>query len=229
MVTRQPHNAERQLRILEGNGDGIMNHLDAQFSAELSVSGNCIISLRKFAHDLHFRRVFILTYSRCALRWSERRRYFSLWIRVCSKVRSSIKVRDLPCIRYQKSLSNRINLALWLERTRALVSKLRSHLDVLTNLYTQFFQAGDADGCLSLQCCIVIVLTHLALNHNLLGKHSMNAGAIDDQTLCADVISHLTSVTQELQIESSMRRVHMYTGVCTHLRPRSFSAVADDF
>ena len=34
----QPHNAERQLRILEGNGDGIMNHLDAQFSAELSVS-----------------------------------------------------------------------------------------------------------------------------------------------------------------------------------------------
>ena len=40
IVSLQPHNAERQLRILEGSGDGIMNHLDTQFSPELSVSGN---------------------------------------------------------------------------------------------------------------------------------------------------------------------------------------------
>lgn len=91
--------------------------------------------------------------------------------------------------------------------------KLRSHLDALTNLHTQFSQAGNTDGCLSLQCCIVIMLTHLALNYNLLGKHSMNTGTVDDQTLCADMISHLATVTRELQIESSMRRVHMYTGV----------------
>ena len=59
----------------------------------------------------------------------------------------------------------------------------------------------------------MIALTHLALNYNLLGKHSMNPAAVDDQTLCADTISHLATVTQELGMESSMRRVHMYTGV----------------
>ena len=41
-MTPQPHNAERHLRVLEGSGDGIMKHLDAQFSAELSVSDNCV-------------------------------------------------------------------------------------------------------------------------------------------------------------------------------------------
>ena len=107
-----------------------------------------------------------------------------------------------------------MDLALWLERARALVSKLRSHLDNLTDLQIQFSQAEDADGCLSLKCCIAIMLTHLALNYNLLGKHSSNTAAVDDRTLCADMISHLTAVTQELRVESSMRRVHMYTGVC---------------
>ena len=58
------------------------------------------------------------------------------------------------------------------------------------------------------------MLTHLALNYNLLGKHSMNTTAVDDQTSCADMVSHLAVVTQELRVESSMRRVHMYTGVC---------------
>ena len=108
------------------------------------------------------------------------------------------------------------NLALWLERTRVLISKLRSHLDVLTDLQTQFSQAGDADGCLSLKCCIAIALTHLALNYNLLGKHPMNTAAVDDQTSCADMVSHLAVVTKELRVESSMRRVHMYTGVCIY-------------
>lgn len=64
-----------------------------------------------------------------------------------------------------------------------------------------------------MQCCIVIILTHLALNYNLLGKHSMNTTAVDDQTLCADMVNNLATVTHELRIESSMRRVHMYTGV----------------
>jgi hypothetical protein len=107
-----------------------------------------------------------------------------------------------------------LNLALWLERTRALVSKLRVHLGALTDLHTQYSQAGDADGCLSLKCCIVIMLTHLALNYNLLGKHSMDTVTVDDQTSCADMVSHLATVTQELRSESSMRRVHMYTAVC---------------
>ena len=106
-----------------------------------------------------------------------------------------------------------LSLAVWLERARALISKLRSHLDALTDLQIQFSQAGDADGCISLQCCIVIMLTHLALNYNLLGKHSTNTAAVDDRTLCADMISHLAAVTQELRVESSMRRVHTYTGV----------------
>ena len=60
---------------------------------------------------------------------------------------------------------------------------------------------------------MVITLTHLALNYNLLRKHSMNTTTVDDQTLCADMVSHLVAVTGELRIESSMRRVHMYTGV----------------
>lgn len=58
------------------------------------------------------------------------------------------------------------------------------------------------------------MLTHLALIYNLLGKHSMNTAAVDERTLCADMISHLAALTQELRFESSMRRVHMYTGVC---------------
>jgi hypothetical protein len=92
-------------------------------------------------------------------------------------------------------------------------------------MHTQFSQAGDADGCLSLQCCTVIVLTHLALNYNLLGKHSMNTATVDDQTLCADTVNDLATVTQELRNESSMRRVHMYTGVRVFVppTPRSFS------
>ena len=60
----------------------------------------------------------------------------------------------------------------------------------------------------------MITLTHLALNYNLLGKLSTNMINVDDQTFCADMISHLVSTTQELRTESSMRRVHMYTGVC---------------
>ena len=119
-----------------------------------------------------------------------------------------------------------MNLALWLERTRVFVPKLRSHLDALTDLNTQFSQAGDADGCLSLKCCIAIVLTHLALNYNLLGKHPMNTASVDDQTSCADMVSHLAVVTQELRVESSMRRVHMYTGVCVRnpLSPHDLAA-----
>lgn len=77
----------------------------------------------------------------------------------------------------------------------------------------QFSQIGDADGHLSLKCCIVIMLTHLALNYNLLGKHSMNPDAVEDQILRADMVSHLVAVTRELRVESSMRRVHMYTAV----------------
>jgi hypothetical protein len=58
-----------------------------------------------------------------------------------------------------------------------------------------------------------MILTHLALNYNLLGKHSMNTATVDDQTLCADMISQLAAVTRGLRNESFMRRVHMYTGV----------------
>ena len=44
----------------------------------------------------------------------------------------------------------------------------------------------------------------------------MNTATADDQTFCADMVSHLATVTQELRAESSMRRVHMYTGVCSY-------------
>ena len=106
-----------------------------------------------------------------------------------------------------------VNLALWLESARVQISKLRSHLDTLSEMHIQFSRIGDTDGCLSLQSCVVIMLTHLALNYCLLGKHSLNTAAVDDQTLCADMVSHLVTVTQELRVESAMRRVHMYTGV----------------
>jgi hypothetical protein len=151
-----------------------------------------------------------------------RRRCFLPLTRVCLKDLFRIKVRELPCASHQKRpCLTSLYLAPWLESTRALVSKLRSHLDGLADLQIQFSQAGDTDGCLSLKCCVAIILTHLARNYNLLGKHSTNAGAVDDRTSCADMISHLAAVTQGLRVEASMRRVHMYTGVCFSNLPSS--------
>lgn len=157
-----------------------------------------------------------------------RRRCFSPLTLVSSKDLSSIKVRDLPYGPSKCRCHTSFGLALWLERTRALVSKLRSHLDGLAELQIQFSQAGDTDGCLSLKCCVAIVLTHLALNYNLLGKHSTNTAAVDDRTSCADMISHLAAVTQELRVEASMRRVHMYTGACFS-NPLSLRSGISDF
>jgi hypothetical protein len=133
----------------------------------------------------------------------------------------------LPFASHRSVCQTELSLAPWLDGMRVLISKLRSHLDALADLQTQFSQAGDADGCLSLKCCIVIMLTHLALGYNLLGKHQMNTTAVDDQTSCADMVSHLAVITQELRAESSIRRVHMYTGVCIHT-PLSSRLVTSD-
>ena len=82
---------------MEGSSDGIMNHLDTQFSPELSVSENREIAVPvPSTHDLPLCRVFTLSCLRCALRWSGLQRCFSPSIPVSLKDRSSTKVRDLP-------------------------------------------------------------------------------------------------------------------------------------